>query len=587
MYKLKQNDDYFDIMIDKSLQGIARVHNGLIVLKGCNAILRKDYMNMIGKVKLISGGKTGNELIYTGFVGPGMLTAAVFGNSHSAPSVNNILNVIEEIGVNHSPGILLIVQNYAEYPINFTLAKVYAEEKGYALKVIIINNNNVPHFENSTKQQDFLPTFFIYKIAGAMAEEGKNIDEIYFLCNSIANNGKIALLKTEFENLFDEEYKEEIFSNIASQTLKPITDMLNITSESKTSIYKTKIFCVGHEVAIMINHFGCNAMETNVFILELLKQIEINNLKVERIYVKELTTHSNNSGFHICFLNLSFDTELIKYLDFSTPVSAWPKIMTSKIIGITENDETKLTISGKYSKNVDWSNINLQGPIINHENSQIFLSVISTACEAIIACTKQLNKMDQEFEDGDYGTHLACGAKAIQDAIQENKILGTNLCVTFTQISDIIQRTVGGLQGGLYSLFFYNIAKAFSKYQSDEEVTANMWLHVLITANNIIKQFKIWSTGDQALLTVLVAMQTDLENALSKNMNPIDAFGTAVQAAESFTTNILYSPSYVKKCKKLKYPDPRAHGVGIWMRAAYESIKLKLSQHRSTKNLNS
>ncbi|CAK9833369.1 Triokinase/FMN cyclase [Anthophora retusa] len=569
MYKLKQNDDYFDIMIDKSLQGIARVHNGLIVLKGCNAILRKDYMNMIGKVKLISGGKTENELIYTGFVGPGMLTAAVFGNSHSAPSVNNILNVIEEIGVNHSPGILLIVQNYAEYPINFTLAKVYAEEKGYTLKVIIINNNNVPHFENSTKKQDFLPIFFIYKIAGAMAEEGKSMDEIYFLCNSIANNGKIALLKTEFENLFDEEYKEEIFSNIASQTLKPITDMLNITSESKTSIYKTKIFCVGHEVAIMINHFGCNAVETNAFILELLKQIEINNLKVERIYVKELTTHSNNSGFHICFLNLSFDSELIKYLDFSTPVSAWPKIMTSKIIGIAENDETKLTISGKYCKNVDWSNINLQGPIINHGNSQIFLSVISTACEAIIACTKQLNKMDQEFEAGDYGTHLACGAKAIQDAIQENKILGTNLCVTFTQISDIIQRT------------------AFSEYQSDEEVTANMWLHVLITANNTIKQFKIWSTGDQALLTVLVAMQTDLENALSKNMNPIDAFGTAVQAAESFTTNILYTPSYVKKCKKLKYPDPRAHGVGIWMRAAYEGIKLKLSQYRSTKNLNS
>ncbi|CAK9803690.1 Triokinase/FMN cyclase [Anthophora plagiata] len=582
MYKLKQNDDYFNIMIHKSLQGIARVHNGLIVLKGCNAILRKDYMNMIGKVKLISGGKVGNELIYTGFVGPGMLTAAVFGNSHSAPSVNNILNVIEEIGINHSPGILLIVQNYAEYPINFTLAKVYAEEKGYTLKIIIINNNNVPHFENNTKEQDFLPTFFIYKIAGAMAEEGKSIDEIYFLCNSIANNGKIALLKTEFENLFDEEYKEEIFSNIASQTLKPITDMLNITSESKTNTYKTKIFCVGHEVAIMINHFGCNAVKTNAFILELLKQIEINNLKVERIYVKELATHSNNNGFHICFLNLSFDTELIKYLDFSTPVSAWPKIMTSKIIGIAKNDETKLTTSGKYCKNMDWSNINLLGPIINHGNSQIFLSVISTACEAIIACTKQLNKMDQKFGDGDYGTHLACGAKAIQDAIQENKILGTNLCVTFTQISDIIQRTVGGLQGGLYSLFFYSIAKAFSEYQSDEEVTANLCLHVLITANKTIKQFKIWSTGDQALLTVLVAMQTDLENALSKNMNPIDAFGTAVQAAESFTTNILYSPSY-----KLKYPDPRAHGVGIWMRAAYEGIKLKLSQYHSTKNVNS
>ncbi|XP_017795617.1 PREDICTED: uncharacterized protein LOC108577040 [Habropoda laboriosa] len=517
MYKLKQHDDYFDIMIDKSLQGIARVHSGLIVLEGCNAILRKDYMNMSGKVKLISGGKVGNELIYTEFVGPGMLTAAVFGNSHSAPPVDNILNVIEEIGVNHSPGILLIVQNYAEYPINFTLAKVYAEAKGYTLKIIIINNNNMPHFE--------------------------------------------------FENVPYKEYKEEIFSNIAKEILKPITDTLDITSQNKTSICKTKIFSAGHEVAIMINHFGCNAVQTNACILELLKQIEINNLKVKRIYVKQLITHSNNRGFHICLLNLSFNTVLIKYLDFPTPVPAWPKILTSKIIGIGENDETKLTTSGKYCKNVDWSNINLQGPIINHENSQIFLSVISMACKAIIACTKQLNKMDQEFGDGNYGTSLACGAKAIQDAIQKNEILGTSLYVTFTQISHIIQRTMNGLQGGLYSLFFYNIAKAFSEYQSDEEVTANMWLHVLITANKAIEQFKIWCTGDQALLTVLVTVQADLDNALSKNMNLIDAFGMAVKSAENFTTSILYAPSH-----KLKYPDPRAHAVGIWMRAAYEGI---------------
>lgn len=67
---------------------------------------------------------------------------------------------------------------------------------------------------------------------------------------------------------------------------------------------------------------------------------------------------------------------------------------------------------------MDWNILNLQGPTMNHKTSQIFLLIISMACEAIIACERQLNIMDQKYGNGDYGTSLACGAKAIQNAIQ-------------------------------------------------------------------------------------------------------------------------------------------------------------------------
>lgn len=71
---------------------------------------------------------------------------------------------------------------------------------------------------------------------------------------------------------------------------------------------------------------------------------------------------------------------------------------------------------------------------------------------------------------------------------------------------------------------------------------------MLITANKAIEPFKVSSEGDQTLLTTLTAVQIDLQNALSKNVDPIDAFGIAVKAAESFTTNVLYRRSfYVRK----------------------------------------
>ncbi|KAF3422236.1 hypothetical protein E2986_13376 [Frieseomelitta varia] len=537
MCESRKQEYYFDTIINKSLMGMARIHNSLIALEGCNAILRKDYTN----VKLISGGTAEDELIYPGCVGPGMLTAAVLGNILSAPSVDNILRVIEKVGANDTSvinhiSILLIIQNCAEYSINFTLAKLYAELKGYVVKLMTINNN-----------MSYL------HLAGAMAEEGKNIDEIYSFCNSIANSGEMIFLKKDgcIENVIHED-DEEMLSNIVKQMLEPLINILNMTSQDQT---KTKSFCVGHEIAILISNF------------ELLHQMEINGLRVKRIYVKEFMK-SSNSEFHICLLNLSLTAILTKYLDFPTSAFTWPIAIETR-----KSDETKLFTLRKHHKNIDCSVLNLQGPIMNYETSQAFLSIISMACEAILACEKQLNKMDQKkYGNGDYGTNLARGAEAIKNAIQKNEILGTNLYVTFSQISHIIHKTVSGIQGGLYSLFFYYVAQTFSRYQSDQKITVDVWLHVLTTANKAIEPFKVSFEGDQTLLTTLTAVQIDLQNALSKNVDPIDAFGIAVKAAESFTTNVLYGQSFYE----FEYPDPHAHSVGIWMRAAYEGTKLKL-----------
>nr|XP_012137740.1 PREDICTED: dihydroxyacetone kinase 2-like isoform X3 [Megachile rotundata] len=481
--------DYANEIIEKSLLGLTKLHSGLSVLEHYNAILRADYVNMVGKVKLISGGKAENELTYTGFVGPGMLTAAILGNTFCAPPVNDILKVIEEVGFDHTTGILLIIQNYAEYIINFTSAKLRAEAKGYNVKIITINNTS--HYSESiTEEQNLLPLTFIYKIAGAMSEEGKDINEIYFLCNSIASSGEIVSLKAEYKNTLSEKHEIEAFSNLAKQALKPIMNVLNLESDqSNTYTYGTKTFHTGHE-----------------------------------------------------------------------------------------DDTAQLITSKRHSKNITPYDTNIHGPIFSYKTSQVFLSIISMACEAIIACTKQLNKMDEQFGNGNCGTSLARGANAVQQAIQQKKILGTNVYAAFTQISQIIERTVGGSQGGLYSLLFYNVAKTFSEYDSDKEVTADMWLHALNKANETIKQLGIFSINDQVLLTVLTTMEKDLRNGLNTNMDPIDAFAMIVKTAENFAINTTYTQSLHRGgYEELKYPNPEAHAVGIWMRAAYEVTKLKLN----------
>ncbi|XP_076379857.1 triokinase/FMN cyclase isoform X2 [Megalopta genalis] len=529
--------------------GVAAVHNGLIVLKDCQAVLRRDYAGMKGKVKLISGGREESELLCAEYVGPGMLTAAVLGHK-TAPPKNNILRVIDEIELNDSSGILLIVPDYAAYPINFTWAKLRAIEKGYNIKIIIVTINSSP----VTEEQSFLCTQFLYKIAGAMSEEGKHMNEIYSFCTHLINNKKFQLLRRD----------------LTEHTFEPFISSINLMfqDKSKEISYNTNNYFVNEQIAILVNNFGSTHSEIYTFILEFLKQMEMCGLQAKRIYIKPLLKSSNTKCFDICILNLSHMPVLIKYLDFPTSAPAWPRILTSDILETIEGGRMNLCTSGRYCENDNPTNTNLQGPSMCHETSKKFISIILTACEAIIACMNQLNILDQEYGKGDYGTNLANGALAIKDAIQENKILSINPCVAFRQISYIIERTVDGVQGGLYSLFFNNISKAFSSYETTKQITVDTWFNALTTAIEAIKEFDVPCIDDHVFIVVLKAMQLNLEKALNKNLDPITAFGAAVKAAEYFTAD-----------NKLKYPCPDAHAVGIWMRGAYEGIKLKLPNY--------
>lgn len=117
------------------------------------------------------------------------------------------------------------------------------------------------------------------------------------------------------------------------------------------------------------------------------------------------------------------------------------------------------------------------------------------------------------------------------------------------------------------------------RFRDDEQLTVNMWLSVLTSANERISEVSGTSIGERSMLDALIPAQHKLRDALNLGSKPIDAFGEAVKAAETSamqTVHISGSHSVDSTiCKTFKYPDPGAHAVGIWMRAAYEGFKLK------------
>ncbi|XP_012283909.1 triokinase/FMN cyclase isoform X2 [Orussus abietinus] len=594
------------VAVDESLQGFAMVHSGLVLLEGCRAVLRRDYNNIHDKVKLISGGGAGNEPTHIGFVGPGMLTAAITGDIFTAPSPDSILKVIQELATDHSPGVLLIVQNYTGYRLNFGLAKLRAENRGLIVNMITVKDDvSLKSFEKTAGRRGLGGTLFILKVAGAMAEDGKKLNEIHSVCKRLASGENVISIglghrvppsSADCEcSQFIECKKMEIGCGLHGEP-----GVLQVTFANTKDTVSQLIYYMmengkefnfypndesGNSVAVMINNLGgISQLETYIFAMEAMTQLRDFGFKIERAYMGSLMTSLDANGFQLSIMKLASDSNLIEYLDAETSAPAWPKIFSTKTLGFEWEEEPSLSTPGLHLKSASGMVPETKplGPSMAERTGQVFLMILTFACEALIACAEQLNIMDEDSGDGDCGTTLRKGADALKSAIKAGEIEATKPFVAFSQISHIAETLMGGLQGGLYSIFFDAGAKVFAGCPEDRTIDASIWLEALTSGNDAISEFGKASRGDRTMLDPLLAAQDKLCDLLSTNCHPIIAFGEAVKAAETQAIKTRRMPATVGraslvKCKSFEHPDPGAHAVGIWMRAAYEGVKLKFN----------
>src|SRR4051794_22418277 len=126
------------------------------------------------KVAVISGGGAGHEPSHAGFVGDGMLTAAVCGEIFASPSVDAVLAAI--LAVTGAPGCLLVVKNYTGDRLNFGLAAERARALGLAVEMVVVGDDVA--LPESPWPRGIAGTLFVHKVAGHRAREGASLREV-------------------------------------------------------------------------------------------------------------------------------------------------------------------------------------------------------------------------------------------------------------------------------------------------------------------------------------------------------------------------------------------------------------------------
>ncbi|WP_426348483.1 dihydroxyacetone kinase subunit DhaK [Alloiococcus sp. CFN-8] len=311
-----------DNIVDEMLAGMVAAHpEHLRKVDNATVVVRKNSPQ--DKVVLISGGGSGHEPSHGGFVGKGMLDAAVAGAVFTSPTPDQVYEGIKAVA--GEKGALLIVKNYTGDVMNFEMAKEMAEMEGIKVDHVVIADDVA--VENSTwtiGRRGIAGTVLLHKIAGAKAETGASLEEVKAVAEKVIDNvrsmgmaispcivpaaGKpnFVLGEKEMEigmgihgepGTHKEELKEadEIVLHLLEKILKDID-------------YS------GSEVAVLVNGLGATPlMELYIVNNRVKKVLEEKGIKIYKTLVGEYMTSLEMAGFSISLLKL--DEELKELLE--------------------------------------------------------------------------------------------------------------------------------------------------------------------------------------------------------------------------------------------------------------------------------
>ena len=281
------------------------------------------------KVAVISGGGAGHEPLHAGFVGKGMLDAAVSGNVFSSPSPDRIEAAIEK--VEKGQGVLFVIKNYSGDIMNFGMAQDMAEMEGIQVESVVVKDDvAVPDSTYSTGRRGIAGTMFVHKIAGAMAETGAPLSEVAGVAREVVENLRSmgmamspcilpAVGRPGFtlgENEIEIGMGIHGEPGVEKTTMKTAKEIAAILLQKILDDYDYE----GSEVAVLVNGLGGTPlMELYILNYEVQNLLKEKNITAYKTFVGNYTTSLEMTGCSLSLLKLNDKMKTLLDASCDTP----------------------------------------------------------------------------------------------------------------------------------------------------------------------------------------------------------------------------------------------------------------------------
>ena len=180
------NDPYK--VVDEMVEGIVLAHHDILKFANNNkrAVVRKDSP-VKDKVGILIGGGSGHEPAFVGYVGKGLADGAAIGNVFASPSPDPVVEATKAI--NGGKGVVYMYGNYAGDIMNFDMAAELCSAEDIPVKTILVTDDIASaKIENKKDRRGVAGDFYVFKIAGAAADKGMEIDEVCRLAEKANEN---------------------------------------------------------------------------------------------------------------------------------------------------------------------------------------------------------------------------------------------------------------------------------------------------------------------------------------------------------------------------------------------------------------
>jgi len=578
-----------ETVVMEMCNGIAIAHPELEFIRKYK-IMKKKNINQ-EKVSLISGGGSGHEPAHAGFIGRGMLDAAVCGDVFASPSQIQVYQAIRATA--SKKGTLLIIKNYSGDMMNFKNAAYLASEDGIKVDYVKVDDDiAVKDSLYTVGRRGVAGTVLVHKIAGAAAESGLSLEEVKKVAEKAVSNVRSlgfafssctvpAKGTPTFEIAEDEmEFgvgihgepgikREKIAT--ADELSERIVD--SILEDIKIDDKNTE------EVAVLINGFGGTPLQelylfNNSVTAELVKK----NIKISRIFVGNYMTSIDMQGASVSIMKLDEELKTLLSKESDTPAfKVSGPAGVGEYVSLEENKDIEKEVSFEIETDEKFSSINNEKINLNN-----IIYIVDKMSEVIIKNEIPFCELDSHAGDGDFGMSVAKGFKQLkrewkQILLEQYKNIGAflNAC------SLVIMEHCGGASGPIWGSAF---RAAGRQVGAKTELTISEFAEMMQAAVKGVQATGERSfgrgavVGDKTLVDALVPCADAWTDCAKLNADFKEAFKLSAEAAVEGAKNTEKIVARMGRAgtvgdRSIGYPDAGAYGLGVIFTEISEVIK--------------
>jgi len=543
-------------LVRELLEGTVDLSPRLALLDGEDVVIRADLPAVSArKVAIVSGGGSGHEPAHAGYVGRGMLTAAVAGDVFTSPSTDAVLAAI--LAASGPAGCVLVVKNYTGDRLNFGLAAELARQQGVPVEVVLVADDvSLREVVARDRRRGIAGTVLVHKLAGAAAERGLPLAEVAAIArNAAAALGSMGVAlgactvpsvgKQGFEigddeiefglGIHGEKGVERTTIRGADQIVASLLDAIEADLDLKP----------GTKVALLVNGLGGTPpMELAVVARAALADLRGRGVRVERAWSGNFMTAIEMPGCSLSVLQL--DEQRNSLFDDTTDVPVWPgdgRIGLRKLIPVPAQPVPPQAAPGPLSPRLK--------------------SAAQAVATALLASEETLGDLDAKSGDGDLGASMARAAEALQALGEDSYSTPARL---LADTGNALRRAIGGSSGPFYATALLRA----SKILADKPIpSAQDWQAALQAGTDAIMELGGAKPGDRTMIDALAPAAA----AWKKSGSFADAARAADEGAKATSDMFpaLGRASYLGK-RAVGHPDGGASAVAIWLAALAKAL---------------